>query len=248
MAFGLDDLFSLGSSLLGGIMNNKAAERRQEDAQEFSAQQYATRYQTSVKDIAAAGLNPALAYGGISGNPPTSSAASSAGIPDLGGSLNQSKAVSSQRSLQTAQIANIEADTANKAAQAKVLESEAARNWASADQASAMTGQIGATVQRILAEIPLLKENTLNANEQGRVIRQMVEQVKAQTELYREQGMSQEAVRAQLQALAGKLAAETNLTNLDIDAALKMENVGRELGQLKPFFDIFSSILRSTRR
>ena len=84
--FGIDDavIGSVGGALMSGLLNNSAASARQDTAQEFSAEQYATRYQTSVKDMQAAGLNPMLAYGGLSGSSPTSSAASSAGTPDLG--------------------------------------------------------------------------------------------------------------------------------------------------------------------
>ena len=41
----------LGSKLLGGFLDNQSATDRQEAAQQFSAQQYATRYQTQVAGI-----------------------------------------------------------------------------------------------------------------------------------------------------------------------------------------------------
>jgi hypothetical protein len=54
---------------------NTAAQQRQDQANQFNAQQYATRYQTTVKDLQAAGLNPMLAYGQGAGSQPTAQAA-----------------------------------------------------------------------------------------------------------------------------------------------------------------------------
>jgi len=62
-----------GASLLGGILTNQAQAQQAYSAQSFSAEQAqkqmdfqermrATQYQTTVKDLMAAGLNPMLAY------------------------------------------------------------------------------------------------------------------------------------------------------------------------------------------
>ena len=80
--FGIDDAILGG--LAGGLLNNFFAGSRQEDAQDFSAQQFSQRYQTTVKDMQAAGLNPMLAYSQGGGTAPTSSAASASGFENLG--------------------------------------------------------------------------------------------------------------------------------------------------------------------
>ena len=125
--FGIDDaiIAGVGGSLLSGFLNNSAASDRQSNAQGFSAQQFATRYQTTTADMKAAGLNPMLAYQQGGGNAPTSSAASSSGYPDVGAAYNASKMAS-------AQAANIEADTSNKAAQAELWRAQAGAANASA--------------------------------------------------------------------------------------------------------------------
>ena len=69
---------SLASSALGysGTQDQiNAAQANQASANAFSASQYASRYQTTVKDLMAAGLNPMLAYSQGAGNSPTAQAA-----------------------------------------------------------------------------------------------------------------------------------------------------------------------------
>lgn len=95
--------------------NNRQAEKRQHEAQDFSAQQFATRYQTTVKDIKAAGLNPMLAYQQGGGSPPSSSAASSSGKLDLASATATTR-------LSSAQAAKIDEETENVKAERRNLE------------------------------------------------------------------------------------------------------------------------------
>ena len=73
-------IVSAGLNLIGGVATNNAntdiANSANQAAQQiaaqnnaFNAQQFATRYQTTVKDLQAAGLNPMLAYGQGAGSP-----------------------------------------------------------------------------------------------------------------------------------------------------------------------------------
>ena len=59
------------SNLIGTQQTNQANTDIANQANQFSAEQFATRYQTTVKDLQAAGLNPMLAYTQGGGSPPT---------------------------------------------------------------------------------------------------------------------------------------------------------------------------------
>lgn len=145
----LEALAAIGGSLLSGYLNNSAASDRQEDAQKFSAEQFASRYQTTVKDMQAAGLNPMLAYSQGGGSPPTSSAASSSGYADIGSNINQSRINSAQIALleanaqkAKAETANVEADTQVKLQQPAVQAAQVSQLGASAAQSQATSDQI----------------------------------------------------------------------------------------------------------
>jgi hypothetical protein len=219
----LGELLSFGS----GILGNMFASDRQDDAQDFSAQQFATRYQTTTKDMKAAGLNPMLAYSQGGGSPPSSSAAS-ASMPDVGATHLQSK-------MTTAQVANVNADTENKAAQAKLIEAQAAQAWASA-------GQSSANVQKIDSEINKIKAETANLPDEGRKIRQTVQMLADQGALMAQQGETQVATRQHLLTMIKKLKSETELLNFDVDANKSLGNFGKESAQFKTVIDLIRAL------
>jgi DNA-binding HxlR family transcriptional regulator len=77
--FGIDDAAAatLGAGALGFIGGQLTNDRQADTASSnnaWSAQQYATRYQTQVADLKAAGLNPMLAYSQSPGSAPSAQA------------------------------------------------------------------------------------------------------------------------------------------------------------------------------
>ena len=238
MAFGLDDALAIGGSLLGGFLNNQAASSRQEDAQAFSAQQYATRYQTTVKDMQAAGLNPMLAYSQGAGTAPSSSAAGSSGYGDIGSTVNQSRIASAQVANVTAdtenkkaQTANIDADTALKRAQTFLATAQEGLAGANADQARANIGYLETQSKRIVEEIK-------NIPKEGDRLDALVKNLSAEYNLILEKTHNTVQATQQLKWLAVKTMLESDLTGFDVKAAQDLGNLGRYSKEGKVVLDV----------
>lgn len=226
-------------SLISGALGWLGAEqqnRRQADAAEaantFSAQQFATRYQTTVADMQAAGLNPMLAYSQGGGSPPSGVQAN---VPANSGAAASSGYWASK--VAQAQIQNTEADTTVKNAQAMLTEAQIGATGASADQSRASIAFMETQSRKILEEVK-------NIPTEGKRLHAMIDNLIHTADLAREQGQSQAQVRSNLEAITRKVAAETGLTLYDLQAAKDLGNLGREAGQVKPIFDILRSILR----
>jgi len=223
----LGELFSIGSTLLG----HNLASRRQDDAQSFSAQQFASRYQTSVKDMEAAGLNPALAYQQGGGSPPSSSAASSSG-GDVGAIHLQSK-------LNSAQIANVEAQTAKTQAETTVIQATGL------DRAFADIGLTSSQIDNVKSQTNKITEEINNIPFERDRLKAAAYQLHKLGNLQEVQGLTEPQRRALIVQQAQQVIADTKLKNLDVNAAEKLGNIGREAGQLKPIIEILVQLLRA---
>ena len=214
----------MGGDLLTGWLNNQYAEDRQNAAQDFSAKQYATRYQTTVKDMQAAGLNPMLAYAQGVGNSPGGMVGSSNATPSLGSSYNQSTVASAQE-------ANLRADTTNKKAQEQYIAAQTADAWASA---AAKTKGLDLTA----AMIDKTREEIKNIPEEGRRLRAVYINLAEQSALMAQQGQTEVARRANLEAATQKLRLENLISQADYDAIVSTGHIGRIAREIKPVSDI----------
>jgi len=225
--------------VIGGILDNIFSSNRQEDAQSFSAQQYATRYQTQVEDMKKAGINPMLSVSSGAGSQPSGAVASPGN--------NMSNA-----GLQMAQIQNIKAQTElNSANAAKArVEAEVASKFAN-PQAEANLNQTFATTGLTAAQTSKAKEETTNivatlANiqDENLKIKRAAELLFQQANLASQQQLTESQRYNLVKAQTQHVIAQAGLANLDIDAAKAFDNIGREASQLKPILDMMRMIIR----
>lgn len=205
---------AIGSGIGGLIDQNRAQNWQEDQAQtqrDFSAAQFATRYQTTVADMKAAGLNPMLAYTQGGGSPPAGVAAAYPGAVGA---------------------ANVQASS-------------------SARQAAVAEAQVEANVSKISQEI----ENLKTDNEKSRAF---LDNIREEYQNLVKQGYNLTEIGNQIRATVNNLqqssdwfAAQSSrsyilqeLDKLDLEAAQGLGNAGRELGQIKPLFDILRSVLR----
>jgi hypothetical protein len=110
------------AGLIGGTQANNANWDIAQANNNWSAQQFATRYQTTVKDLQAAGLNPMLAYGQGGGTPPSAQsvpARQNLGSEIMSGASNaiQAKNAATTNALLRAQINKTDEEADNIASQ-----------------------------------------------------------------------------------------------------------------------------------
>jgi len=106
--------------LLDSIFGHFSGQQAADDANEFTAAMRRTAYQTAVKDMKAAGLNPILAYG-KGGAPMGSSAVAPTDGLGIDETVNTALAVRKQKE----EVENIKAQTASTNAQAQKTQAEA---------------------------------------------------------------------------------------------------------------------------
>lgn len=101
------------TGLIGGERANAANAKEAQKNRDFQERMSNTQYQRGVKDLSAAGLNPALAYQQGGAGTPTGSSAAGSQTNTLGG-IGSSAQTALSLLTQKAQIENIQADTFQK--------------------------------------------------------------------------------------------------------------------------------------
>lgn len=206
---------ALAGAALDYVGNRKNQDRQNEATRELWRQAPSDQ----MEGFRRAGLNPMLAYGRI----------------DFPGS----SANFAQSNFGSAITQGMQAAAANEA------------SAASAKQAATQSRQVDANVEKIEQEvsnlkteqdkaratIDLLREQYQNAVKEGYNITEVGNQIRATINKLQQEGglLAEQQIRTYILS---------QLDQLDLEAAKGAGNFGREMGQLKPLFDIIRSVLR----
>jgi len=222
---------AMAAKVGGSFLDNMFAKNRQEDAQAFSAQQYATRYQTQTEDMKKAGLNPMLSVSQGAGSSPQSSAATPGSNFTSALDKAQMEVLTSQARKNNAE-ATITEDVGMD--QAKATLNQTLQN----------TGLTAAQIQKVNAETENAIAQLQNIKDENLKIKRAAELLYQQANLASQQQLSETQKYDVLKAQAKLIVAQTGLANLDIQAANALDNLGRTSQQLKPIVDILRVFLR----
>lgn len=222
---------AVGGSIGGAVDANNANAASAEQAQAFSAQQYATRYQTTVKDLEAAGLSPMLAYSQGAGSPPTGVTYQSQNVFANAAQAYQQyqsgESSSSQSSLNKASADKVRSETRLVDETVNKTKQEISNLETTQEQAKAVIDNLRETRQNLVKE-------GYNLTEQGNVLHQTFMKLR------------EEIPYISSNTFLNTL--ESQLKQYDVQAARDTGNIGRSAGQFKPFVDMVTSIIRSSRR
>lgn len=241
----IGELISGALSFLGGERRNQSQAEQAQIANEFSAQQFATRYQTTVKDMQAAGLSPMLAYSQGGGVAPTGQQA------QMQDTVTPAVQKYNEYKINNAQVANVNADTENKKAQAANIEADTVLKRAQAFLATAQEGQAGASADLSRANINYLEhaakkiaEEVKNVPKEGNRLDALVKNLGKEYDLIVEKTHNTAQATQQLKWLAVKAMLEGDLLQLDLEAAKNMENLGRYSKEGKVILDVIREFRR----
>ena len=218
---------AIGAQIGGGLDTNLQNRSSAAQAQDFSAQQYATRYQTQVADMKAAGLNPMLAYQQSPGASPTG-VTYKAENPYSGVAQGASSMASAEQSRAAARQAD-----------------------ATVSRIGQEITNLKTDNEKGLAVIRNLGEEFQNLIKQGWNLTEVGNQLRASVSLMRAQTTSEQfrpALLAAQGAVQNQLALlekeRTSLTAVDVRAAEAFGELGKTVGALEPFLKLLWNIFR----
>lgn len=235
---------NIGASLLGGSMSNSAAAAASKQQHEWNVDDYKHRYQWSMQDMQAAGLNPILAA-----------------TQGIGGSINGASALSNSYDLAGAASGGVSADAQKKNSDngEKLIESTNAKNNADAKMANSSAAKLdvdakGQDIANRLSEasyesnLAAAKQNAENAKKQG----QLIDAQTANAVYQRDVVMPAQAAMAYAQGNAANSAAAYHSQNTENARLLykyqEMKNDDFRSSGASDDGGLWSTVLRGSKR
>lgn len=242
----------LGGALIGGVASLLGGERRnaaQADqaaaANAFSAQQFATRYQTTVKDMEAAGLNPMLAYSQGGGSPPSGQQAQMQDtVSPAVETFNRTRSTAAQNAVQNAQVDNIKADTENKEAMASNIRADTMLKVAQENLTGASADQARTNIAYLETQSKKILEEIKNIPKEGARLDALVKNLSEEYKLIIARTHNTNEATQQIKWLAVKTMLEGDLLNFDVKAATDLGNLGRYGKEGKIVLDVLREMKR----
>lgn len=205
--------------------NQMSADEAQKN-RDFQAMMSNTAYQRQTADMAAAGLNPMLAYikGGGASTPSGSQASMTSAqySSPLSGAL-QGRLTSAQSSKTEAETSSVQTDVIKKGQEIDNLKTEN-------EKAKALTDNIRQEYQNLVKQ-------GLNLTEVGNEIRKRIDLMTSQIN-----NLSAVTDNVYVQTAINDL--ERQLKSFDVSAAKDTGNLGREYNQVKGLLDVFRTLTR----
>lgn len=229
--FGIDDILSAGASFIGSsasaLVNDSLQKGRTEWNKEQDLDKMRKAPTAQMQGLAAAGLNPMLAYGkldfgGVAPGP--------MGNTNFVGDFASAR--QSQAALDSAEAAGVSSAASSRLADASVSKIGQEIENLKTDNEKAKV-----LIDNLVKEGQNLVKQGWNLTEVGNHLRSMIAKLAAEVPWVRSQQALAEANRALTEV-------QTGLSSLDLSAANKLDNFGREVRQLQPVFDLIRSILR----
>lgn len=230
------DPFSAVLSYLGTQSTNEANKDIAASNNEWSAAQYASRYQTMTKDIQAAGLNPMLAY---SQSPGSSPSAQQVQLQNPMSSAVDAYHKSSERDVMAAQIANMSAQTANTQADT-IVKGQQAKLLAEQTQAAIADERLKTTSANEATVRMFSQQNYANPTQKALASSywSQIDVNKATLPKIAQEIKTGGAYADQARAAAAKAISEKKITDADLARALNESSFeSSTLGKSKRYID-----------
>lgn len=207
-------------SFVGGQKTNQANIDIANANNQWSAEQYATRYQTQVKDLEAAGLNPMLAYMQSPGSAPQAQPVTLTN-PYHSAVQTYNEGMSTRGRYETDIAA-------------------AGHHGSSAELNRKQLEQIDATVGKIVEETRYIKKDTERVSFTIQKLAEEAANIAQDTQ-------NKTVVRKQIAASIAKIDKETKLLSNQVAVEAALDNFGRSMKEVSPAMKLVLDLFRSIK-
>lgn len=240
----LTSAFSAALPFLGAIQERDFNREAASTANAFSERMASTQHQREVADLKAAGLNPMLSLRNGGAAAPSGASFS---VDNPGGA---SASAFQQARLNTANIANIEADTENKKISSENIQADTFLKRVNAGLSQSQTLLAGASADQARANISMLEtqakkiaEEIKNVPKEGDRLSALARQLSSYDNFLQKQSITEVQRAQQMKWLALKTMLESDLTNKDLEAAVESGNFGRLSHEYRYVVDVLKDFI-----